>query len=318
MVHLVGQVESSEEELILNIPSSKTCVYELVQASLTLQLPTDGECRIGDQLIITWEESKLLDPKMLKLVGQEMMQDVQDVGETVKDLTRESSEIPKAVGGLSLIDGIWNYVRFNYEAKWKELSKEERKGTVHAYRRLRNVHKCLERFIAGDLAQRSNAEATAKAAGEYLNSFTSYQEQQVDFQTVSVSSFQKNWIKFTPELDPTSPPQDPRSLPTSIVDLRLVDVIYNYVVYNYKGQWETLSAEEKKHFHWVYWMIRSAYLRIEPFRTGDLTDKRQVEATVQAALNSLFSNAQIDYKTMKMSAFHNKAFRGPRKRLRNN
>ena len=135
--------------MILNIPSSKTCVYELVQADLTLQLPTqvvDKVCRrIGDQfpVVIEWEEAEVLDPAMLKVIRAEMMQDVQDVEETVKDLTRESTEresteIPKYVAGLSLIDGIWNYVRFNYEAKWKEMSKEERKVVVHAYNRFRD------------------------------------------------------------------------------------------------------------------------------------------------------------------------------------
>ena len=56
-------------------------------------------------------------------------------------------------------------------------------------------------------------------------------------------------------------------------------------------------------------MIRSVFLRIEPFQTGDLTDKTQVEATIQAAVNSLFPNIpKIDYKTITLSAFYNKTY----------
>ena len=56
-------------------------------------------------------------------------------------------------------------------------------------------------------------------------------------------------------------------------------------------------------------MIRSVFLRIEPFKTGDLTDKSQVEATIQAAVNSLLPNTQtIDYKTITLSAFYNKTY----------
>ena len=123
-------------------------------------------------------------------------------------------------------------------------------------------------------------------------------------------------MKYTAETNPTSPPEDPSQLPTRLTDLKMIDAIYNYVVYNYKGQWEALSAEEKKPFKGVYKKIRKVYLRITPFRTGDLSDKTQVEATVQAAVNSLFPNTQrIDYKAMTLSSFHNQMF--SQKRLRN-
>ena len=315
MIHLAGEIQLSDivgKDLILSIPSSKTCVYVLVQAFLTLQLPTrvvDRVCpRIGDELPvdIEWEESKVLDPTMLQVIGPEVLQDVQDVDKTVKDLAGESTKIPKSVAGLSLIDGIWNYVRFNYEAKWEELSKDERKAIVHAYRRLQNVYNRLKFFSTGDLTQRSNVEATVRAACEHLNSFISNSKEQVDFQTVLLSSFQKKWIKYTAEINPTSPPEDPSQLPTHTSGLLAIDAIYNYVVYDYQRQWKALSAEERKPFTSAYRLIRMVFLRIKPFRTGDLSDKVQVEATIQAALKSFLPNARINYKTMKLSFFDNK------------
>ena len=85
------------------------------------------------------------------------------------------------MAGISLIDGIWNHVRFNYEAKWKELSKEEQNVVVYVYRKFRNVYRTLEHFSTGDFSDRSNVEATARAACEHLNSFIGNPKQQVDY-----------------------------------------------------------------------------------------------------------------------------------------
>ena len=216
MIRITGNIQSSKKELILSIPSSTTCVYELVQASLTLQLPTgvlDGLCRIGEQLtVIEWEEPEI-DLAMLELMGPDLLQDVQDVDETVKDLTREFHEIPKSLVGISLIDGIWNYLRFNYEARWKRLSKDERMEFKYAFRRYRYVCNRLETFSTGKFSQRSDVETAARAACEYLNSGMRKPQQPVDFQTVSLITFQKKWIDFTKETKPKSAPEDPSQLP---------------------------------------------------------------------------------------------------------
>ena len=53
---------------------------------------------------------------------------------------------------------------------------------------------------------------------------------------------------------------DPSKLPTSLVD--------HYVIYDYKTQLETLSADEKKPFHYAYFQIRAVYLLFEMFKTG--------------------------------------------------
>ena len=320
MIRIAGQIQSSEDhELILSIPTSKTCVYELVQASLTLQLPTseilDRFCRIGDLLDIEWEETEVLEPEMLKLIGPEILA---GVGETVYDLTRDSPEIPKSLAGLSLIDGIWNYVRLNYEATWNGLSKAERKDVMYVHDKLRGVYKRLQPYSTGDLSQRSNVEAAARAACEYLNSLIRNPQQQINFQTISLVSFQKKWSKFATEIKPTITPEDPSHVPAHLVDLRLIDAIHNYAVYDYKGQWDAFSAEERKHFRNGYKMIRVAYLRILPFKTGDLRDKAQVEATVQTAVKSLVPHTlRSDYETMTLSAFYNKInTRKPRQRFR--
>ena len=112
---------------------------------------------------------------------------------------------------------------------------------------------------------------------------------------------------------------NPSQLPTHLVDLRAIDAIHNYVVYDYKSQWEALSAEQRKPFKHGYTMIRIAYLRIELFKTGDLSDKTQVEVAVQKAVNTHFPNAQINYKTITLSSFYNKIYAPlvSRKRLRN-
>ena len=247
MIRIVGNIQSPYvgKELILTIPASPTCVYQLVQAALTLQTPAlDEVCQIGQTLIIEWEESEVLDPAMLEVIGAEMSQNIQDVDETVKDLTRDAPKIPKVLAGLSVIDGIWNCVRFNYEATWMRLSREDRKGVVYVYRKLRYIYKRLERYIRGDMSQKSNVEATVRAACEHLNSLISNPQEQVDFQTVSLAAFQTKWIKVV-STKPTSAAEDPSQLPTHVVEIRAIDAIYNYVVYDYKRQWEVLSKDKK-------------------------------------------------------------------------
>ena len=66
-----------------------------------------------------------------------------------------------------------------------------------------------------------------------------------------------------------------------------------------------MGSSLKKHLKSGYKMIRSVFLRIEPFKTGDLTDKTQVEAAIQAIidLHSLIktSHQTIIRKTRAMS-----------------
>ena len=101
------------------------------------------------------------------------------------------------------------------------------------------------------------------------------------------------------------------------MDLGLIDAIHNYVIYNYKTQFEALSADEKKPFMSAYRTIRTSYLQLEKFKTGDLSDKTQVEATVQAALDSPIPGSEINYKTITLSSFEYRTKpRVSRKRLR--
>ena len=74
-------------------------------------------------------------------------------------------------------------------------------------------------------------------------SLISNPKEQVDFQTVSLSSFQMKWMKVV-SAKPTSAAEDPSQLPKHVVEIRTIDAIYNYVVYDYKRQWEVLSAQD--------------------------------------------------------------------------
>ena len=109
-----------------------------------------------------------------------------------------------------------------------------------------NVYRSLEHFSTGDFSQRSNVEATARAACEYLNSWISNPKQQVDFQTVSLSAFLMKWSKNTAG-NPSNALEDPSQIPTRLDGILAIDAIYNYVVYDYKRQWEALSAEKRNH-----------------------------------------------------------------------
>ena len=101
------------------------------------------------------------------------------------------------------------------------------------------------------------------------------------------------------------------------MDLGLIDAIHNYAIYNYKTQFEALSADEKKPFMSAYRTIRTSYLQLEKFKTGDLSDRAQVEETVQRALYSLFPDSEINYKTTTVSSFEYRTRpRVSRKRLR--
>ena len=291
MIRIVGDIES-ENEMLLSIPSPKFCVYQLVQASLALQLPTserlDQYCQIGQQLDIDW--------------GKSVAVDLLSTDEAWGDFVLELDEIPKSVAGILAVDGIWNYVTLNYEATWKGLSKDERKSCRNAYKTMRYVFNRIERFITGDMSQRSNIERAVGAACEHLNTLITNPKHKVDSQTVSLSVFFNRWNKYGIE-DRAIIQVDPSKLPTTQEDLGLIDAIHNYVIYNYKTQFEALPADEKKPFGNAYWRIRKSYLRIQPYQTGDLSERKEIEATIQAAVISLLPNAQVNYKTITVGSF---------------
>ena len=294
IIRLSGDIES-ENEMILSIPLSKSCVYELIQASLTLQLPTserlDEYCQIGHQLDIDWEKAVAVD-----------LMSTETRDETWRDFVLELNPIPKSITGISLVDGIWNCISLNYEATWKGLSKDERTSVTVVYRIFRYVLNRIERFITGDMTERSNVERAVGAACENLNTLITNPKQKIDCQTVSLTQFYNRWKKCGVEKTPTTQ-VDPRTLPTSLVDLLLIDAIHNYVIHDYQKQFEALSTDEKKPFRNAYDRIRESYVRIQPYETGDLSEREEIEATIQAALIALLPNAQVNYKTITVGSF---------------
>ena len=308
MIRIVGYIES-ENEMILSIPSSKSCVYQLVQSFLPLQLPTserlDEFCQVGHQLDIDWGKSVAVD-----LLSTETRDDAWG------DLVFELNQIPKSVAGISLVDGIWNYISLNYEATWKGLSKDERKGATSVYRIFQYTFNRIERFITSDMTERSNVKRAVGAACKHLNTLITNPKQKIDSQTVSLSQFYNRWKKCGVEKTPTIQ-VDPIKLPTSLVDLLLIDAIHNYMIHDYKTQYEALSTDERTPFKSAYDRIRSFYLRIQPYKTGDLSERKEIEATIQAALTSLLPNAQASYKTITVDSFYYRTRpRVSRKRLR--
>ena len=305
IIRIVGDIES-EDQMVLSIPSSKFCVYELVQASLTLQLPTserlDEFCQIGHQLGIDWEKAVAVD-----------LMSTETRDETWGDFLLELNEIPKSVAGILAVDGIWNYISLNYEAKWKGLSKDERNSYRNVYHIFRFSFNRIERFITGDTTERSNVERAVGAACKHLNTLLTNPKQKIDSQTVLLSVFYNRWKKCGVEYTPTIQ-VDLSKLPTSLVNLRLIDAIHNYVIHDYKTQFKTLSADEKKPFKNAYERIRSFYLRIQPYKTGNLSERKEIEATIQAALIALLPNDQVNYKTISVGSFYYRT--KSRKRLR--
>ena len=287
MIRLSGHIES-ENEMLLSIPSSKSCVYELVQVSLTLQLSTserlDEYCQIGHQLDIDWEKSVAVD-----------LMSMETRDEAWGDFVLELHDIPRSVTGIVAVDGMWNYISLKYEDTWKRLSKSERKSVSSAYFIFRQVYKRIERFITSDMSQRSNVERVVGAACEHLNSLITNPKHKVDSQTVLLSIFYSRWKRYVQK--------DPSKLPTSLEKLGLIDAIHKYVIYNYKTQFEALSADEKKPFNDAYGSIRSSFLRIRPYKTGDLSKRKEIEATVHVALNSLLPNAEVNYKSITVRSF---------------
>ena len=305
MIRIVGDIES-ENKMILSIPSSKFCVYELIQASLTLQLPTseklDEFCRIGHQLNIDWEKEVAVD-----------LMSTETRDEAWRDSVLELNPIPKSITGISLVDGIWNFISLNYEATWKGLSKDERNSATVVYRIFRFAFNRIERFITGNMTKRSNVERAVVAACEHLNTLITNPKQKIDSQTVSLTQFYNRWKKCGVEKTPTTQ-VDPRTLPTSLVDLLLIDAIHNYVIHDYQKKFESLSFDEKKPFRNAYKTIQESYVRIQPYKTGDLSESKEIEATIQAALIALLPNAQVNYKTITVGSFYYRT--KSRKRLR--
>ena len=120
------------------------------------------------------------------------------------EVMAEEIPITKSLTGLRLIDGIRDFVKYDYKKMWKSLSKDERVIRLAAYRQIRQVYIRIERFITGDLSQQNVAEATARIACAHLNLFLD-SKQHVDFERITVSGFNRKWTMFATNQLPTFP-----------------------------------------------------------------------------------------------------------------
>ena len=150
-----GEIQISEMDLILSIPSSNTC--ELKPSYLSHDVLLNQICPVGMSWTIDFQPLTQTEDD-----ETELMQDFREVMD---------QEIPKSVAGLSVIDGIRDFVRYDYKNKWKDLSNDKRDICKVAYKEIREVYLRIEEFITGDLSQQEVAETTAKIACERLNSF---------------------------------------------------------------------------------------------------------------------------------------------------
>ena len=282
------------KELILIVPSTDECDFEIQQqSSLDLVLPI---CRTGEQLFVDFELPTTENEP--DFVSQDFM-DLFTEPQVVK-------EIPHSLAGLLLVDAIRDYVRYDYKRQWDTMAKEERTTLQESvYRHIRGINLKIQPLVTGDLAQKEEAEATARAACAYLNSLIANPKQLLDYKTITLSSFSGNWKRFV--YDPVS------KFPDMVIHRKESGL----------GQCQVSSMRSGR-FTIMLFMItkgngRTFYLRIQPFKTGDLTHRPQVEATVQAVSNLRFPNTQkIDYKTMSLSSFYRETYTpASRKRLRN-
>ena len=322
MIRLLGEIQAPGKHLILVVPSTEGCDFEMQQqSSLGLQLPN---CRVGDQFPIDFQPATQNEA--------DWMNDFVDL--------MDDQEIPESVSDLLLVDGIRNYVAYDYETQWENLSKDAKNGPRHsAYRQIRAAYLRIKDYITGDLSQQNEAEATAKAACAQLNSYIDNPKQHVDFKTVTISTFNK-WKPFNRMildenqsfLDPFpsdvdqpttqneadlmqdfvelfADPRDVKEIPKSVTGLLLVDGIRNYVRYDYQTQWESLSKDAQARHVAAYRQIRQVYLHIKQFIKGDLSQQKEAEAAAQRAcayLNHSINNPRrhVDFKTVKVSIFY--------------
>ena len=192
-IRLSGEISEIGKQLILIVPSTETCDFKMQQhSSLSLELPN---CRVGDQFPIDFEPSTTQSETDLMNDFVDLLDDPQDV-----------KEIPDSISGLLLIDGIRDYVRYDYKTQWENLSNDLRTSRrASAYRQIRYVYLKIEPFITGDLSQQKEAEDTAQAACAHLNSLIENRKHYVDFKTLPLSGFNRKWKKFAPHQLPTFP-----------------------------------------------------------------------------------------------------------------
>ena len=180
-IRLSGEIQATEMELILRIPSTKACIYELLQGYLSHELALNQICPVGMFWTIDF---------------QPLTQNQDDETELMKDFLQfMDQEIPKSIAGLSLIDGIRDFAQYDYKTKWESLSKDKRDICEGAYKQIRHVNIRIKPFITGDLSQQKIAEETAQAACAHLNSFIPDQKLHADFKTILLSVFNKKWKK---------------------------------------------------------------------------------------------------------------------------
>ena len=292
--------EIHQQELLLSIPISTTCIFELHQSSISLHLSLDQICPVGEQLTIDFEPAS-----RFGLSESDLMHDFNDFLDLMN--SEAAVEIPKSLKGLLLIDGIRNYVRYDYKTKWESLSEDERPTQLrHSYKWIREAYLIIEPFItAGGLSQK----AAVKAACVRLNSSIRNPKQFVDFEKVTVSAFNDKWRKFISRQ--LQLPSAPEELPKSLKGLLLIDGIRNYIRYDYETKYWGNLPVERDALHNSYRHIREVYIKIQRFTTGDLSQEDEVKAAVKAAcvyLNSLIRNPTqfVDFEKVTVSAFNSK------------
>ena len=132
-IRFSGEIQAAEIDLILSIPSSNTCFYELQPSFLSHDLLLNQICPVG----MSWTID-LQPPTPNQDDETELMKDFLEV---------MGQEIPKFIAGLSLIDGIRNYVIYDYKKQWESLSKDKHDICEAAYREIRQVYIRIEPFI---------------------------------------------------------------------------------------------------------------------------------------------------------------------------
>ena len=264
MIRLSGTVKERKNQLILDFPSSD-CLYELVQASITFDLPVEG-CQMGQRLN----------------VEEDLMQgDIIDSPDEV--------QLPKSINRMLLRDGLMHFEE--YKVNFVRLSDHEQ---VSYRTSLGQIHFATSRarlFTTGDLSQRSEANIAVKAMCEYINQYTSYDPlDKLDAATVSVQEFISKWIKYSPEMN--SKTTTGSFLPTSVAGLSLVQGLHRYVRDQYHAKWINYYGSDKRDYRLAYRTVRNAYSIAEKFIVGDLAVLANAEATAEAMCRYL--NSRID------------------------
>ena len=264
-------------DLILRIPEETTdCDYELKSATITLFLPTyvaENHCHIGNVLNMIPNEDFQLPQGETDSYSMESLKETNDPphGDSMHNLKETRAQSDEIINNLHLqkktvLSMVQELADHGYAFLLNEQPEEGKERRREVYEMFHRVFDKVQEFATGNLQKPNEALSAIKDACKSLSSA------RFGPKRITVS-------QFTIILGHKLPSG---LLPISLMGIKVVDGVENFVKYDYPLIWKQMSKQEKNPVRYAYETLVTVYNHIKPF-ADDMTVRAQVESATETA-----------------------------------